>query len=90
MNVEKGSTVILYTESDYMIENAIVPNIAGLTREQAKTALKTVGLNLSSEGSAVDQADAVASTDQNFVPNTEAPVGSAVSVTFITKNVGSQ
>jgi len=90
VNVEKGSTVILYTESDYMIENAIVPNIAGLTREQAKTALKTVGLNLSSEGSAVDQADAVASTDQNFAPNTEAPVGSAVSVTFITKNVGSQ
>ena len=87
---EKSSTVILYTEKDYTELPVIVPNLKGLTRAEAKEALERVGLNLTSEGSAVDQEDAVASDDQSVAANTPTPVGTAVKVTFVAKNVSSQ
>ncbi|MBR1384553.1 MAG: PASTA domain-containing protein [Ruminococcus sp.] len=90
VSVEQGSTVVLYTQSDYTEMPAIVPNLEGLTREEAKAVLEEAGLNLSSEGSAADQEDAVASFDQSYAANTVAPVGTAVSVTFVSKNIASQ
>ena len=90
VTVEQGSTVVLYTESDYTETPVIVPNLRGLTREEAKAALEEVGLNLSSEGSAADQEDAVASYDQSYAANTAVPVGTAVSVTFVSKTIASQ
>ena len=90
VTVEQGSTVVLYTESDYTEAPVIVPNLRGLTREEAKAALEEAGLNLSSEGSAADQEDAVASYDQSYAANTAVPVGTAVSVTFVSKTIASQ
>ena len=90
VTVEKSSTVILYTEKNYVEQPSIVPNLKGLTRQEAKEALESVGLNLSSEGSAIDQEDAVASDDQSYAANMPAPAGTAVSVTFVSKNISSQ
>ena len=90
VNVEKGSTVVLYTEKNYTETQAVVPNLQGLSRHEAKSLLESVGLNLTSEGSAIDQEDAVASSDQSYAANTMAPVGTAVSVTFVSKKISSQ
>ena len=67
-----------------------MPNLQGLSRHEAKSLLESVGLNLTSEGSAIDQEDAVASSDQSYAANTMAPVGTAVSVTFVSKKISSQ
>ncbi len=90
VSVERGSTVVLYTEDGYAEETAVVPNLNGLTRQQAKETLEYRGLNLSSQGSAADEDGAIASYDQQYPEGTEVPVGTAVSVTFVQGTVGSQ
>ncbi len=89
VTVERGSTVVLYTDENYTEETTTVPNIQGLSREKAKEVLAAAGLNLSSQGSAIDEEDSIASDDQSFPAQSTAPVGSAVSVTFQSQSVGS-
>lgn len=89
-SVERGSSVVLYTDDSYKNDNVSVPNLQGLTREQAKEALESVGLNLSVEGSGADEDGAIASGDQNYAEGASVPVGTAVTVTFVESSVGSQ
>ena len=90
VSVEKDSTVVLYTDESYETNVVTVPNIAGLTRNQAQQTLEQYGLNLTVEGSAADESDAIASTDQSYVYGATVPEGTAVSVTFVQQTVGSQ
>lgn len=90
VSVERGSSVVLYTDESYKTNNVSVPNLQGLTREQAKAALESVGLNLSVEGSGADEDGAIASSDQNYAEGASVPEGTAVTVTFVESSVGSQ
>lgn len=90
VSVERGSSVVLYTDESYKTNNVSVPNLQGLTREQAKAALESVGLNLSVEGSGADEDGAIASSDQNYAEGAGVPEGTAVTVTFVESSVGSQ
>lgn len=89
-SVERGSSVVLYTDDSYKTDNVSVPNLQGLTREQAKETLESVGLNLSVEGSGADEDGAIASNDQNYAEGASVPEGTAVTVTFVESSVGSQ
>lgn len=90
VTVEKGGTVVLYTDQNYSVQTAQVPDLKGMTRDEAKKALAEKGLNLSPQGSASETEDAVASGDQSCAANTQVPLGTAVTVTFVSKNIGSQ
>lgn len=90
VSVERGSSVVLYTDESYKTNSVSVPNLQGLTREQAKAALESVGLNLSVEGSGADEDGAIASSDQNYAEGASVPEGTAVTVTFVESSVGSQ
>lgn len=81
-NVEKGSTVVLYTEEGFTEKLITVPNLRGLTKAQAKTALNDVGLNLSALGTDPGAEGAKAGTDQNYAAATVVPEGTVISVTF--------
>ena len=89
-SVEKGSTVILYTEEGYSEKLVTVPNLRGLTKKEAKLALEGRGLNLSALGNDTDAEDAKAEGDQNYAPETVIPEGTVVSVTFSSGVIGSQ
>ena len=90
ISVEKDSTVILYTDKSYEKSKVTVPNIAGLTRSQAKATLEQVGLTLNAKGNAADEKGAVASSDQSYTYGQNVPAGTAVTVTFVAGTVGSQ
>lgn len=90
VSVVRGSSVVLYTEEGMQEEMTKVPNIQGLTKEQAKQTLEEYGLNLSPDGSAADEEGAVASSDQDQAFGAEVPMGTAVKVTFVQSSVGSQ
>lgn len=90
VTLERGSSVVLYTEEGYTEETVTVPNIKGLTREQAKSALEEYGLNLSPQGAAADEEGAIASGDQDYAVGASVPVGTPIKVTFEASYVGSQ
>ena len=90
VSVEKGSTVVLYTDDSYETNVVSVPNLTGLTRSQAKEALEQYGLNLTVKGSAADEEGAIASSDQSYAYGASVPVGTSVTVTFVQQTVGSQ
>ncbi len=90
VSVERGSSVVLYTEEDYTEETVVVPNLQGLTKEQAQSTLEAYGLNLSPQGSAAYEEGAIASWDQDYAVGTNVPMGTAISVTFEQSTVGSQ
>ncbi len=88
-SIEKGSTVILYTEEGYSEKLVTVPNLMGLTKKEAKAALDEVGLNLEALGNDTDAENAKAEADQSYAANTVVPEGTAVSVTFSSGTVAS-
>ncbi len=89
-SVQRGGTVLLYTEEDEEIKTTTVPNLSGLTLEQAKSAMEDAGLNLSVKGSAVYEDGAVAGADQSVAANTEINQGEIVEVTFYAGEATSQ
>ena len=90
VSVERGSSVVLYTEEGYTEDTVVVPNLQGLTKEQAKNTLEAYGLNLSPQGSAAYEEGALAKDDQDYSEGANVPVGTAVKVTFEQSSVGSQ
>lgn len=90
VKVENGGSVVLYTDNSYQEETVTVPSLQGLTREQAKATLESFGLNLTADGSAVEEEGAVAQSDQSYAPGQSVPMGTAVAVTFASGTVGSQ
>ena len=89
-SVEKGSTVILYTEEGFTEKLVTVPNLRGLTKKEARQVLEERGLNLEALGNAADAEEAKAGSDQSYAPETVIPEGTAVSVTFSSGEIASQ
>ncbi len=89
-SIDKGGTVVLYTDKSYETNVVTVPDITGLTKAQAKSVLEQYDLNLTVNGSASDEDGAVASDDQSVEAGKSVPKGTAVSVTFVAGSVQSQ
>ena len=87
--IENGGTVVLCTD-DTKPDTVTVPNLYGLTRQQAKDLLASYGLNLTAQGSGAGEEGTVAQGDQQAIAGRKVPIGTAVSVTFASKTVQSQ
>lgn len=77
----KGGTVMIYMEGAEET-TVTVPNLTGLTVEQVNAKLTNLGLNVSLSGGAVNNADAVASS-QTVAEGTEVSKGTVIGVTFL-------
>lgn len=88
--MKRGGEVVLYTEAGYVENTVTVPNLSGMTLEQAKSTLAELGLNFLPDGSAAYSAGATAGYNQNYAAGTVVAEGTVISVTFFAKNVTSQ
>ena len=80
-NAPKGSTVVLYLGSEFDIETGEVPDVTGMTAEQANDALVNAGFNMRAVGGAAENASAVAQM-QSILGGTTAYKGNVIEVTF--------
>ncbi|MBR1422163.1 MAG: PASTA domain-containing protein [Ruminococcus sp.] len=90
VKVESGGSVVLYTDEQYKLETVTVPELKGLTKDQAKQTLESYGLNLTAEGAGYEEEGAVAQEDQSVEAGKSVPMGTAITVSFDTVKVGSQ
>ncbi len=81
LSIPRDGTVIVYMQGAEE-EKVTVPNVVGLTVEQANLRLVNAGLNISLDGGAVNNATAKA-TYQSIEAGTEVSRGTVVSVTFL-------
>lgn len=79
--IQKGSTVILYTDQESQEQKAIVPDVRGKTGQVVNTILTNAGLNLDADGIGRISDTAVA-IEQSIEPGTEVPRGTLITVTF--------
>lgn len=79
--IQKGSTVILYTDQDSLSDKVIVPDIRGKTGQVVNTILVNAGLNLNAEGISQSSESAVA-ISQSIEPGTEVARGTLITVEF--------
>lgn len=79
--IKKGSTVVLYLDSDAEIETGKIPNVIGMNADQANKVITEAGFNIKIVGGAAQNADAVA-VEQSLAPNTTGYLGSVITVTF--------
>ncbi len=89
VSIENGGTVVLCTD-DTKPETVTVPNLFGLTRQQAKDLLASYGLNLTAQGSGASEEGTVAQADQQAIAGRKVPVGTSITVTFTSTTVHSQ
>lgn len=82
-SIPKGSTVVLYLGSadSYELEASVVPNVLGMTVEQANEAITNAGYNIKISGGAAENANAQA-VAQSLAAGVEAYKGNVVEVTF--------
>lgn len=80
-NIPRDGTVVVYMVGAEE-QKAVVPNVVGMTVEQANIAIVNAGLNISLDGGAVNNANATASS-QSIEAGTEVKRGSVVNVTFL-------
>lgn len=81
MSIPKGSTVVLYLGNEPELETGIVPDVLGMTVEQANEAIINAGFNIKISGGAAENASAVA-TVQSIGGGTEAYKGNVIEVMF--------
>ncbi len=81
MSIPKGSTVVLYLGNELELETGIVPDVLGMTVEQANEAIVNAGFNIKISGGAAENANAVA-TVQSIGGGTEAYKGNVIEVMF--------
>ena len=79
--IQKGSTVILYTDEESQEEKVIVPDVRGKSGQVVNTILVNAGLNLDADGIGKISDTAVA-IEQSIEPGTEVPRGTLVTVKF--------
>ena len=80
-SIPKGGRVVVYMD-DSEKKTAIVPDVTGMTVEQANAAITSAGFNISLSGGAISNEKARA-VSQSIDPYTEKPRGTVVEVTFI-------
>ena len=78
--IPKGGTVVIYMD-DSEKETATVPNVIGMTVEQANAAITSAGFNISLSGGAIENEKAKA-VSQSIEAGEEAYRGAVVEVTF--------
>ncbi len=79
--IPKGGTVVVYMDgSDKKM--ALVPNVVGMTVNEANTALSQAGLNISLSGGAIEN-DKAKAVSQSIEAGTQAHRGAVVKVTFM-------
>lgn len=81
MSIPKGGTVVIYMDEKEK-KIALVPNVVGMTVEQANTAITNAGLNISLSGGAVENENAKA-VSQSIEAGAQAYRGAVVEVKFI-------
>ena len=81
LTIPKGGTVVVYMD-DSKIKTSLVPNVIGMTVDQANNALTSAGLNISLSGGAVENSKAKA-ISQSVEAGTTANKGTVVRVEFI-------
>lgn len=77
----KGTTVILYMDEEAETKKATVPDVLGMSPQQANRTILNAGLNIRFAGDDVESGSAVA-VSQNPAAGTEAEAGTIVEVTF--------
>lgn len=77
----KGSTVILYTDKETQSGSIAVPNVLGLSAQQANRTLLNAGLNIRLAGDDIENAQSMA-ISQEPAPETMVDEGAVVTVTF--------
>ena len=77
-----GSTVILYLGDAVPEESGIVPNVVNMSYEQAKQTLEAAGFFMRSGGVSVYYSNSTIAQSQSIAPDTSAPVGTVVDVSF--------
>lgn len=75
VKLTNGSIVCLYTENKNVRVSVTVPNVKGMTLEQAKNALKSKNLNISAEGSGKV-------ITQNYAVDAQVEEGTIIEVTL--------
>ncbi|MCL2634504.1 MAG: penicillin-binding transpeptidase domain-containing protein [Oscillospiraceae bacterium] len=78
--IARGGTVTVYLEEQESI-TAQVPNVYGLTVQEANQRIVDAGLNIRLSGGAVNNENAVASL-MSIQPGTEVAIGTVIEVTF--------
>ncbi|MFV0496668.1 MAG: penicillin-binding transpeptidase domain-containing protein [Candidatus Fimivivens sp.] len=81
----KGSTVILYTDQEAQSGSITVPNVLGLSAQQANRTLLNAGLNIRLAGDDIENAQSMA-VNQDPAPETMVEAGAVVTVTFAAPN----
>lgn len=81
LTIPKGGTVIVYMD-DSEPKTALVPNVVGMTVDQANNAITSAGLNISLSGGAVEN-DKAKAISQSVEAGTVANKGTVVRVEFI-------
>ena len=78
--VSKDSMVVIYTEKESVKEKITVPDLMGLTLEEAYSALKERGLNMraSSLGTVVSQ---------SIEPGKQVEIGSVVEIKLLNEDI---
>ena len=79
--IKKGSTVVLYLDSDAELEKGKVPNVIGKNAAEANQMITEAGFNIKIVGGAAQNAEAVA-VEQSLAPGSTGYLGSAITVTF--------
>ncbi len=78
--IPRGGTVVIYMD-DSEKKTVTVPNVIGMSAEQANKAITSAGLNIRLSGGAAENENAEA-VSQSIDPGTEAYKGAVVEVTF--------
>ena len=78
--VRSGGVIVVYTDNQAQKQTASVPNLTGMTMSQANSAAVNSGFNIRFSGTT--NASEVVSYKQSIAPNTEAELGSVITVYF--------
>ncbi|NLJ16542.1 MAG: PASTA domain-containing protein [Clostridiales bacterium] len=80
-SIPKGGKVVIYM-GDEETQKSTVPNVVGMTLEEANIAITDAGFNMMSSGGAVNNADAKA-VSQSVSAGSKVPKGTVIEVKFI-------
>ncbi len=87
-SMPRDGTVILYTDEEPELTVTTVPNVMGLSGQQANRTILNAGLNIKIEGVGINEVGSVA-IKQTPPPGEEVKIGTVVSVEFAGKSPGS-
>ncbi len=80
----KGGTVLLYTQEEKKDTKAQVPNVVGMSGQQANKAILNAGFNIKIMGIGIEKSTSVA-TKQTPAAGESAELGSVITVQFLDK-----